>query len=344
MTQVPLRRAVSAAALAAAGALCALPAVAQGKSPTLDAVRAKGELACGVIGSSFGFSLPDSKGVMQGIDADGCRAVAAATLGDASKVRYVPLQASQRLSALQSGEVDVLYAQLTWTLTRETDSGVQMAAVNYFDGTGFMVPKELGVESAADLDGASVCTLQGPGEVTMRDYFGFLGKDYTPVLFSEGAEARKAFLAGRCDAYMIDQSFLISFHNSLGADKDKFMVLPETISNEPLTGAVRKGDPAWFDIVRYAHIAMVNAEEHGITSANVDSFGAEASPAVKRILGLDGKLGESLGLEPDWAKRIIAQVGNYAEVWDRAFGATGADRSQNNLPKNGGLQVPYPMR
>jgi len=335
------------AGLLAGSVCCAMAGAAfaqSAKSATLDAVRQKGELTCGIIGSSYGFSLADSKGVMQGIDADSCRAVAAAVLGDASKVRYVPLIPAQRLTSLQSGEIDVLFAQLTWTLSRETDSGVMMTGAYYFDGTGFLVPKALGVTSALKLEGANVCSIQGPGEVTARDFFGSKGIAYTPVMFADGDELEKAFLAGRCDVYMIDQSSLISFKASLGAKGDDYVVLPEVISNEPLSGAVRKGDDAWFDIVRYTLIAQVNAEDLGISSANVDSFGADASPAAKRFLGMDGRLGESLGLKPDWAKTIIAQVGNYGEMWTRAFGQATADRSLNKLTKDGGMQYPYPMR
>ncbi|WP_370223374.1 transporter substrate-binding domain-containing protein [Pararhodobacter marinus] len=333
------------AALAGAGTLlAAISASAQTTSPTLEAVRERGELACGVIGSSFGFSLPDSQGVMQGMDADSCRAVAAAALGDANAVRWVPLVPAQRLTALQTGEVDVLFAQLTWTMSRETDSGVQMTSTNYFDGTGFLVPTALGVSSATELDGANVCSIQGPGEVTARDYFTSQGMEFTPVLFAEGEELRAAFLAGRCDVYMIDQSALISFRASLGDNAGNFTVLPEIISAEPLSGAVRKGDPLWFDIVRYAHIAQVNAENLGITSENVDSFADDASPAIRRFLGMDGTLGQSLGLEPSWAHDIIAQVGNYGEMWERHFGQTGADRGANRLAGDGGLQYPYPMR
>ncbi|MCW1934254.1 amino acid ABC transporter substrate-binding protein [Pararhodobacter zhoushanensis] len=331
--------------LAGAALLASLStAAAQESSPTLDAVRERGELACGVIGSSFGFSLPDSQGVMQGMDADSCRAVAAAVLGDANAVRWVPLVPSQRLTALQTGEVDLLFAQLTWTMSRETDSGVQMTSVNYFDGTGFLVPTALGVSSAMELDGANVCSIQGPGEVTARDFFSSNGMEFTPVLFAEGQELRAAFLAGRCDVYMIDQSALISFRASLGENSANYVVLPEIISDEPLSGAVRKGDPVWYDIARYAHIAMVNAEALGITSENVDSFDDSASPAIRRFLGLDGTLGQALGLEPNWAHDIVAQVGNYGEMWERSFGQSGADRGANRLARDGGQQYPYPMR
>ncbi|PTX03239.1 amino acid ABC transporter substrate-binding protein [Pararhodobacter aggregans] len=335
---------LAAALTGATAMLSAGAATAQQASPTLDAVRARGEVACGVIGSSFGFSLPDSQGVMQGMDADSCRAVAAAVLGDANAVRWVPLVPAQRLTALQTGEIDVLYAQLTWTMSRETDSGVQMASTNYFDGTGFLVPTSLGVASATELDGANVCSIQGPGEVTARDYFTSQGMSFTPVLFAEGEELRAAFLAGRCDVYMIDQSALISFRASLGDNAANYTVLPEIISAEPLSGAVRKGDPLWFDIVRYAHIAQVNAENLGITAENVDSFGAESSPAIRRFLGMDGTLGQALGLQSSWAHDIVAQVGNYGEMWQRHFGRTGADRGANRLARDGGLQYPYPMR
>ncbi|MEZ5654034.1 MAG: amino acid ABC transporter substrate-binding protein [Burkholderiaceae bacterium] len=339
------RRRVAASLACIALLTAAATASAQGTdSPTLKSVRERGELVCGVIGSSFGFSLPDSQGVMQGMDADSCRAVAAAVLGDAAKVRFVPLIPAQRLTALQAGEIDVLFAQLTWTLSREANSGVQMTGVNYFDGTGFLVPTSLGVKSSRELDGANVCSIQGPGEVTARDYFGSNNMSFTPVLFSEGEELRKAFLAGRCDVYMIDQSALISFKTSLGPRGNDFVVLPEVISHEPLSGAVRKGDGRWFDIVRYSLIAQVNAEELGVSSSNVDGFGSDARPAVKRLLGIDGKLGEALGLDKSWAKNIVKQVGNYGEMWSRSFGKTGADRGKNRLSANGGLQYPYPMR
>ncbi len=345
MTKTIAYRATGLGTLATAALLsCTTAGFAQEGSPTLDAVRERGEIACGVIGSSFGFSLPDSQGVMQGMDADSCRAVAAAALGDANAVRWVPLVPAQRLTALQTGEVDVLFAQLTWTMSRETDSGVQMTSVNYFDGTGFLVPTALGVSSAMELDGANVCSIQGPGEVTARDFFSENDMEFTPVLFAEGEELRAAFLAGRCDVYMIDQSALISFRASLGDNAANFAVLPEIISNEPLTGAVRKGDPLWFDIVRYAHIAQVNAEELGIASDNLDSFDETASPAIRRFLGMEGTLGQALGLEPTWAREIVAQVGNYGEMWERNFGRSGGQRGANRLASDGGLQYPYPMR
>jgi general L-amino acid transport system substrate-binding protein len=318
-------------------------APAQQTSPTLNAVKARGNLICGVIGSSAGFSLPDNQGVMRGIDADACRAVAAAIFGDASKVKYVALTAQQRLTALQSGEVDVVYANFTWIMSRETRSGVQFAAVHYYDGAGFIVPKQLKVTTAAKLRGAAVCMLAGPAEVVAQEYFSKLKLNYKPVTFADGEEMRKAFLSKRCDAYLSDQSSLAKFRTSLGANADNYALLPEVISKEPLGGAVRKGDDRWYDIVRYTHFAMVTAEEMGITSANVKSF-SSTDPAVRRFLGTEGELGSSMGLDNRWAVNVIAAVGNYGEVWQRHFATSGLTRGLNRLWSDGGLQFAPPMR
>jgi general L-amino acid transport system substrate-binding protein len=345
----PYRYAQAAALLA--GAMLAGSAFAQASassnavaSPTLTAVKARGTLACGVIGSSPGFSLPDGQGVMRGIDADACRAVAAAVFGDAGKVKWVSLTAQQRLTALQSGEVDVVFGNLTWTMSRETRQGVQFAAITYYDGAGFLLPRQLNVASATKLRGASVCMLAGPAEVTSQDYFGRLKLTIKPVVFSDGEELRKAFIAKRCDVYMSDSSSLANFKASLGTAGDRYLLLPEVISKEPLGGAVRKGDDRWLDIVRYAHFAMVTAEELGITAENVKSMGASNDPAVKRLLGIEGELGSSMGLDNKWAVNIIASVGNYGEMWTRSFAATGLPRGLNRLWSAGGLQYAPPLR
>ena len=335
----------------AIGVLVAFPAVsasAQGaaaatSSPTLEAVKARGSISCGVIGSSAGFSLPDSQGVMRGIDADSCRAVAAAVFGDATKVRFVSLTPQQRLTALQSGEADVVYANFTWTMTRETRSGAQFVAVHFYDGAGFLVPKALKVSAAKELKGATICMLAGPAEVTTQEYFAKIKVNYKPVTFSEGEEMRKAFLAQRCDAMVSDQSHLARFRTSLGPNAEKYELLPEVISNEPLGGAVRKGDARWYDIARYAHFAMVTAEAMGIHSGNVKSF-TSSDPAVRRLLGLEGELGSSMGLDNRWAFNIIEQVGNYGEMWQRHFSTSGLQRGQNRLWSDGGLQFSPPMR
>jgi general L-amino acid transport system substrate-binding protein len=313
-------------------------------SPTLAAVKARGVLTCGVIGSSPNFSLPDSQGVMRGIDADSCRAIAAAVFGDPAKVKFVSLTPAQRLVAVQSGEVDVAYANITWTMTRETKSGVQFAAVNHYDTVGFMVPKSLKVATTAKLNGASVCMITGPGETNASEYFGKIKVRYKPVPFADGEQMRKAFLAKRCDAIIHDSSALASFKQTLGAQGNDYLLLPETVGRDPLAGAVRKGDERWFDIARYTHNAMVLAEELGITSDNVKSFASSTDPVIKRLVGTDGDLGPSMGLEKDWAVNVIASVGNYGQMWDRAFGASGMPRGPNRLAAQGGLVFAYPMR
>jgi general L-amino acid transport system substrate-binding protein len=307
-------------------------------------VKARGVLNCGVIGSSANFSLPDSTGVMRGIDADSCRAIAAAVLGDATKVKYVSLTPPQRLVAVQSGEVDVAYANITWTMTRETRSGVQFAAVNFYDTWGVMVPKSLKVASTTKLNGASVCMLSGPGETNSAEYFGKIKVRFKPVAFAEGEQMRKAFLGKRCDAMFHNMSALASFRGTLGAQSNDYVLLPETHSREPLAGAVRKGDDRWFDIVRYVWNAQVAAEELGITSKNIGTFAGSADPDVKRLLGVDGDLGPSMGLDKDWAARVVTQVGNFGEMWERAFASSGMPRGPNRLASQGGLMYAFPMR
>jgi general L-amino acid transport system substrate-binding protein len=345
------RRLVAALALSAAGA-CAhaqapaasTTAAAPTTSPTLAAVKARGVVNCGVIGSSANFSLPDSQGVMRGLDADLCRGVAAAIFGDAGKVKFTSLTPAQRLVAVQSGEVDLTYSQLTWTLTRESKSGVQFAGTYFFDTYGVMVPKSLKVTSSSRLNGASVCMITGPGETNASEFFGKMKVRYKPVPFSEGEQMRKAFLAKRCDAIFHSLSALASFKGTLGAQGGNYLLLPETYANEPLAGAVRKGDDRWFDIVRYAFNAMIVAEELGINSKNVKTFGSSTDPDVKRFVGIDGDLGPSMGLDKDWAVNVISQVGNYGEMFDRAFGPSGMPRAQNRLASHGGLMYGLPMR
>jgi len=303
----------AAAALAASSALAqnAPAGGAAAASPTLAAVKARGNLICGVIGSSAGFSLPDSQGVMRGIDADSCRAIAAAIFGDANKVKFVSLTAQQRLTALQSGEVDVLYANLTWTMSRETRSGVQFASIHYYDGAGFLVPKQLKITSATKLRGASVCLLAGPAETVTHEFFAKLKANYKPVTFTDGEEMRKAFLAKRCDAYLSDQSSVAKFRASLGANAENYLLLPEVISKEPLGGAVRKGDDRWFDIVRYAQYALVTAEEMGITAANVASL-------RRQQVAIDGTVDASAiylaGVQVKGATHDVAKVLTFFDV------------------------------
>lgn len=313
-------------------------------SPTLATIQSRGAVKCGVIGTSPGFSLPDSRGVMRGIDADICRAVAAAIFGDSEKVDFVSFTAAQRLTALQAGEVDLVAANLTWTLTREARSGLQYATVHYFDGASFMVPAKLKVATATKLGGASICVLAGSHEGVMADYFNLKQIRVKPVVFSGGEELRKAFIAGRCDAYMSDASSLANFRATLGANAENYVLLPEVISKEPIGTAVRKGDGKWFDLVRWSFFAMVAAEEMGITSRNIDEMTRSQSAIVRRLLGQEGDLGVALGVDNRWAYNVIRSVGNYGEMWERNFSHTGVPRGLNRLWNDGGLQIAPPFR
>ncbi len=347
MPQPHVRRLALASLLLATGHGAfaqAAAAPAPASSPTLAAVKARGVLNCGVIGSSPNFSLPDSTGVMRGLVADLCRATAAAVLGDANKVKFTNLTPAQRLVAVQSGEVDLSFSQITWTLARESKSGVQFTGTYFFDTYGVMVPNALKVASTTKLNGASICMITGPGETNAAEYFGKIKVRYKAVPFAEGEQLRKAFLAKRCDAMFHDVSAIASFKSTLGAQAGDYVLLAETYGREPLAGAVRKGDDRWFDIVRYTLNAMINAEELGVTSQNLKSFATSADPDVKRLLGTEGDLGPSMGLDKDWAANVIAQVGNYGETFDRAFSASGMPRAQNRLAEKGGLLYAVPMR
>ncbi|HTW26491.1 MAG TPA: amino acid ABC transporter substrate-binding protein [Acetobacteraceae bacterium] len=315
-----------------------------GGSPTLDAVRHRGVLVCGVTTGVAGFSLPDSKGVWRGLDVDTCRAVAAAALGDADKVRYVATTTENRFTALQSGEVDMLARDTTWTLKREAAEGLEFAGINYYDGTGFLVKKSLGVTSAKQLDGATVCVEPGTStELALADYFRRNHMRFKPVEIADYGTIQQAFLAGRCDAYSTDSSGLASFRYRQGAKASDFVLLPELISREPLGPVVRKGDDRWFDLVRWSLFAMLTAEEDGVTSQNVDSFANTTNPEIRRLLGMEGDLGKALGVDNKWAYDIIKQVGNFQEVWDRDIAPLGVPRGINNLWSKGGLHYPPPM-
>jgi general L-amino acid transport system substrate-binding protein len=336
----------------AAGALAALAYVtaggahAQGSgSATLEAAKARGQVLCGTAGTTPGFSLPDSHGVMQGFDADGCRIVAAAALGDANKVKFVPTTTQNRFTALQSGEVDLLVRGTTWTLGREGNLGLEFAWVNYYDGTGFLVKKSSGVKSAKELDGATVCVAPGSTtELAVQDFFRVNSLKFTPILIQDISEIRGAFLSGRCDAYSTDSSALATFRFSQGQQADELLLLPDIVSKEPLGPAVRKGDDKWFDIVRWAFIVSLTAEEKGITSKNVDSFMNSTDPDIRRLLGVEGDMGKALGLDNKWAYNLIKQVGNYGEIWDRSISEMGVPRGINNLWTKGGLQYAPPIR
>ncbi len=314
---------------------------------TLDDVKAKGFVQCGVSQGLPGFSNTNDAGDWTGIDVDVCRAVAAAVFGDASAVKYTPLSAKERFTALQSGEVDVLSRNTTWTMSRDTSLGLNFAGVNYYDGQGFMVRNSLGVTSALQLDGASVCTNTGTTtELNVADYFRGNNMDYEVVAFEKADEVVQAYDSGRCDVYTTDASGLYAQRLKL-TNPGEHSVLPEIISKEPLGPVVRHGDDQWFDIVKWSLNAMINAEEMGVTSANVDEMRNGSNPGVKRLLGTEGAFGDAIGLSNDWAYNIISQVGNYGEIFDANVGPDtplGISRGVNDLWSNGGLQYAPPIR
>jgi general L-amino acid transport system substrate-binding protein len=317
-------------------------------SSALDAVKKKGFVQCGVNSGLPGFSVADKKGKWTGIDVDFCRAVAAAVLNDADAVKYTPLTAKERLTALQSGEIDVLSRNTTWTASRDTALGVNFVGVTYYDGQGFMVKKSLGVNNAKELDGASICILAGTTtELNAADFFRTNKMAYRPVVFDAADQTVKGFEANRCDALTSDQSQLYGLRVKL-ADPDSAMVLPNVISKEPLGPVVRQGDDQWFNVVKWTLFALVNAEEYGVTSANVDQMAkSSTNPNVKRLLGVESKIGEGMGLSNAWAYQAIKQVGNYGEMFERNVGKQtplGIERGLNALWTDGGLQYAPPMR
>lgn len=326
--------------------LGALPAFAQGSgSPTLDAVRARGELLCGTGGEIPGFSMVDSTGAMRGLDADYCRAIAAATLGDAKKVKWVPVTAQTRFTALQSGEIDVLVRNTGWSLTRESALGLEFAGVNFWDGTSIIVKTASGIKSVKQLGGATICVLPGTTtELDLADWARASGISYTPVLISSLNEIRQAFLSGRCDGYTTDSSQVAGFRYSQGDKAAELTILPEPIGLGPSGAMVRKGDDKWLDIVKWTHYATLVAESLGVTSRNIDSFKDSKIPDVRRLLGYESNLGKSLGLDDAWAANIIRQVGNYGELYDRNVAPMGLDRGKNALWTKGGLQFAPQLR
>ena len=313
---------------------------------TLDAVKDKGFVQCGVSQGLPGFSNPDDKGAWTGLDVDFCRAMAAAILGDASAVRFTPLSAKTRFTALTSGEVDVLSRNTTWTMSRDTDFG-EFIGVNYYDGQGFMVPTALEVSSATELDGAAVCTNTGTTtELNVADYFRAQGMKYTVVAFEKADEVVAAYDAGRCDVYTTDRSGLAAQRGKL-ADPDAHVVLPEIISKEPLGPLVRSGDAEWGDIARWTLNCMINAEEAGITSENVEDMKSSEDPNVQRILGADGDLGSKIGLPNDFCANVVSMVGNYGESYEANVGPEtelGLERGLNALWTDGGVMYAPPMR
>jgi general L-amino acid transport system substrate-binding protein len=316
-------------------------------SQTLKAVMARGELICGANGTLAGFGLPDKQGNWTGFDVDFCRAIAAAIFNDPTKVKFVPLTTVNRFTALQSGEIDVLARNTTWTMSRDTSLGLDFAAVTYFDGQGFMVHKALKVSSALELNGASVCVQQGTTtELNLADFFRSHQMTVKTVTFATADEAIKAYDSGRCDAYTTDASGLYGERLRLANPADN-IVLPEIISKEPLSPAVRQGDDTWEDLVRWTHYAMVDAEELGVTKSNVDEQLKSPNPEIRRLLGVEGKFGPSIGLTNDWAYRIIKHVGNYGESFERNIGEGSPlkiVRGLNALWTKGGLQYGLPIR
>lgn len=314
---------------------------------TVDVIKERGEVRCGVSQGVLGFSGPDKNGVWGGFDVDFCRAVAAVTLGNPDKVAYVPLSTKDRFTALQSGEVDLLSRQTTWTLSRDTDLGMSFVGVNYYDGQAFMVNKEVGVKSVKELSGASVCTETGTTtEQNMADYFSANKMEYEVIAFEKPDQTIQAFNTGRCDVYSTDASALYAQRLTLN-DPDSFVVLPEVISKEPLGPAVRQGDDQWFKIVRWTLFALIEAEEMGITKENAASLAESGTVAQKRFLGIDSEAGKTLGLDSKWTYQAISAVGNYGEIFERHLGKDSPlkiERGLNRLWNDGGLMYAPPVR
>ena len=312
---------------------------------TLDAVRAKGYVQCGVSTGIAGFSAPDSKGVWHGIDIDMCRAVAAAVFGDANKVRYTALTTQQRFTALQSGEVDLLARNSTWTLSRDTSLALNFVGVNYYDGQGFMVPKKLNVKSARQLNGATICVQPGTTtELNLADYFRANKMSFKPVVIEKLEEVLNAYFSGRCDAFTTDQSGLVALRASRAPKPDDHLILPELISKEPLGPAVRHGDDRWFDIVKWSLFAMIEAEELGLTSKTIDEQAKSANPTIQRFVGASGDIGKMMALDNRWAYNIVKQVGNYGESFEANLKPLGFERGLNRLWNQGGLLYVPPIR
>jgi general L-amino acid transport system substrate-binding protein len=339
-----MKRVFTTLAIAAALGLSVQAASAQA---TLNTVKQRGVLQCGSNTGLAGFGLPDAQGNWTGLDVEFCRAIAAAIFNDPTKVKFIPLTAKDRFTALQSGEVDVLSRNTTWTSSRDTQLGLNFAAVNYFDGQGFLARKALKVNSALELNDAAICVQQGTTtELNLADYFRANKMKLKTVTFASSDEAVKAYDAGRCDAFTTDASGLYAERLRLVNPNDH-IVLPEVISKEPLGPVVRHGDDQWFDIVKWTHFAMVGAEELGVTKANVDDMKKSDNPDIKRLLGTEGKHGEALGLSNDWAYQIIKHVGNYGESFERTVGQGSPlkiARGLNGQWTKGGLQYAPPIR
>jgi general L-amino acid transport system substrate-binding protein len=332
-------------AIAAAIGLPAFAPSTASAGPTLDAIKARDALRCGVNTGLLGFSAPDAQGRWNGIDADFCRAVAAAILGDPNKVQYVPSTAQARFTVLQSGEVDMLSRNTTWTSTRDSTLGSVFAGTLFYDGQGFMVRKSANIANAKQLNGATVCVQPGTTtELNLSDYFRTNKMTFKPVVIAELNQLEQAFFAGRCDVYTTDISGLAATRLK-APNKDEYVILPEAISKEPLGPMLRRGDWEFFTIVKWTLFGLLEAEEYGITQANVDKIKAEAKePQIQRIVGTSGDVGKGLGLDNDWLVRVIKAVGNYGEMYQRAVSPLGIERGQNALWKDGGLMYAPPLR
>jgi general L-amino acid transport system substrate-binding protein len=329
------------------GLTASLAATGASGQATLNRVKQKGFLVCGSNPALPGFGMPDAQGSWTGFDIDYCRAFAAAIFNDPTKVRFIPLAGKDRFTALQAGEVDVLVRNSTWTMSRDTQLGLDFPAVNYYDGQSFMVRKKLGVSSAKELNGATICTQQGTTtELNLADFFRSNNIKYEVVAFATADETFKAYTSGRCDAFTTDGSALFA-ERLRASNPDEHVVLPEIISKEPFGLVVRHGDNQWGDLVRWVHFAMLNAEELGVTKANVDQMTKSDNPEIKRLLGTEGKFGEATGLTNDWGVRIVKHMGNYGEIFERNIGEGSPlkiKRGLNALWNKGGLQYGIPIR
>ena len=340
-----LRRTLQAAA--AAVALLGFGTAAQA-GPTLDAVKARGTLVCGIHAGVAGFALPDSRGTWQGLDVDLCRGLAVAIFNDAAKVRFVPLSASQRFTALGSGEIDVLIRTSTMTMLRDTTLGIRHVAPYFYDGHGFMVKRDAGIARARDMGGASICLVQGTtNEQVTADYFRSVNVPFRPVVFERNDQVAAAITAGRCDAYGHDASQLAAVRSTLANPRD-WVILEESFSKEPYGAYVRRGDEDWFELVRWYTYAVIEAEEQGVTRANAEEMRRTTqSPNMRRLLGATPELGTALKLDPAWAMNVIRAIGNYGELYDRHFGPStpiAMPRGQNRLWTQGGLMYALPLR
>jgi general L-amino acid transport system substrate-binding protein len=339
-------RLFAGAVLATAALATTMPAHA-GK--TIDAMKARGQMICGVNPSLPGFAAADSQGVWSGLDIDICKAIAASVMGDAGKIKWVPLNASQRFAVLQSGEIDILSRNTTWTLTRDASLGLNFTGVTYYDGQGFMVTKKSKITSAKQLKGATVCVQSGTTtEKNLTDFSKAAGLNLKPVVFDTQEATNKAYFAGRCQAYTTDASGLASVRNKEAGNPEDHVILPDLISKEPLGPSVRRGDDEFFAIAKWVVFALLEAEEYGITQANVDQLAKDSKdPVVQRILGTSEDTGKLLGLDKDWALRAIKAVGNYGEIFERNVGPKSAlklPRGANNLWNKGGLMYAPPIR